>query len=137
MARMKTSALLAVLVTMACTAAQAGLDDEKLIGTYAMDCKNIAKGAVILTLHDAQLVAGEKITTFADLSEADSGYFGKYDSRDYRAAIALRPDQSVYLEVFNVKKSQILKMAGSNDALLPFGLAFNSGQNTFRKCPLS
>lgn len=123
-------------MAMACTAAQAELDDEKLIGTYALDCRNIAKGAVILTLVDARLVSGEKITTFTDLVDDTGHYFGKYDDRDYRAAIALGPDAAVHLEVFNVKKSQTLKTAGSNAALLTMGLAFNDGQNTFKKCPV-
>ena len=119
---------------MFCAAAHARLDDEKLIGTYALDCKNLAKGAVILTLIDARLVAGEKITTFRALVDETSGYFGKYDNRDYRAAISFLPNNGIYLEVFNVKHSQILKTVGSNDVLLPLGLVFNSDQNIFRKC---
>lgn len=131
---MKIPKMAALLFTLGCAVAHATLDDEKLIGTYALDCKNIAKGAVILTLIDARLVMGERITKFVELTDETRDYFGKYDKRDYQAAIALSRAGDTYLEVFKIKQGRILKTVGSNDVLLPLGLVFNSGQNTFRKC---
>jgi hypothetical protein len=120
------------------TVASATIDDRDMLGTFAVDCKNLAKGAVIVSMVDASLVAGDKITPTTGLQDGPLSYFGKIEPKSYIGVAEFTVGQQGggYLEYYKDKRGPWLKTEGSNAMLLAAGLVFNAGQNTFRKCPI-
>lgn len=129
--------LAAILLACLATASSAGIDDRNMLGTFAIDCKNLAKGAVIVSMLDASLVAGEKITSITGMKEGPADYFGRLSPNNFIGVADFSVgEKSGTLEYYKDKRGPWLKTEGDNTMLLSAGLVFNSGQNTFRKCPI-
>jgi len=129
--------LCAVLLACLATVSSAAIDDLDMLGTFALDCGNLAKGAVIVSMLDASLVAGDKVTPITAIHDGPLDYFGKITPKGFIGVAEFSVGEDVgILEYYKDKRGPWLRTEGPNAMLLASGLVFNAGQNAFRKCPI-
>lgn len=135
---MNTKCLFLLLAFAA--SAQAGIDDRAMLGTFAVQCSDLSKGAVVITMSSATLIQGERTTVANSLEDQTPGYFGKGEPpKSFVGAADLNADGAFIGTVVVSKDARglVLKTAGPGGKLLQAGPVFNAGQNAFRKCAVN
>lgn len=133
---MKTPIYLLSLVLAA--AAHAGVDDRAVLGTFALNCSDLSKGAVVITMATATMIHGDRLTEADSLDDQTATYYGKMEPpKSFVGAVDLNA-KGAYVGTVVVSKDArglLLKTEGPGK-LLQAGLVFNAGQNAFRKCAI-